>query len=191
MLLVLVAGAGLYACGDSGDSGAEELAQQQELRAARAQAAEDARQTAKIGELERRLRKRHSGQSASAPAAAPSTSISVGSDQSPLGLWNGEAVISYDDGKSDPFFQTIQIDSLRPGRRAGYSEAQQGSTTCHGPLTYQGAVDGWYSFSAAEQNVAECIDYSQLELRIDGSGGMEYRETTDVSVSEGQLQRVG
>jgi hypothetical protein len=192
LLLVLVAGAGLYACGGSGDSGAEELARQQELRAARVQAAEDARQSAKIGELERRLRKRHSEPSAAAPVTAPSTpSVPVAADPSPLGIWKGEAVISYDDGKSDPFFQTVQLDSLQPGKRAGYSEAQQGSTTCHGPLTYQGEIDGWYSFNAEEQNVAECIDYSQLELRIDELGGMEYRETTDISVSEGTLQRVG
>lgn len=192
LLVVLVAGIGLYSCGDSGDSGAEELARQQELRAARVQAAEDARQSAKIGELERKLRKRHSESPAPAAAEAPSnTSVAVDADLSPLGVWKGEAVISYEDGKSDPFFQTVQIESLQPGQRAGYSEAQQGSTTCHGPLTYQGAVDGWYGFSAEEQNVAECIDYSELELRVDGSGAMEYRETTDVSVSEGQLQRVG
>jgi hypothetical protein len=192
MLLVLAAGLVMGACGSSDDSGAEELARQQELRAARQQAAEDARQSAKIGELERKLRQRRSEPAVAAPTTpSPTPAVPVESSRSLLGEWNGEAVIRYDDGSSDPFFQTVRIDSLQPGRRSGYSEAQQGSTTCHGPITYQGATDGWYSFSAQEQNVDECIDYSQLELRLDGSGTMEYRETTDVSVSEGQLQRAG
>jgi hypothetical protein len=44
-------------CGESSDSGAGELARQQELRAARHEAAQDARQNAKIEDLERQLRR--------------------------------------------------------------------------------------------------------------------------------------
>jgi hypothetical protein len=191
LLLVLVAGLALYACGGSDDTGAEELARQQEIQAAREEAAQDVRQSTRIGQLERRLRRR-SAQAPEGKTYVPpsSSSVAVEAGEALLGVWRGEAVISYDDGKTDPFFETVQIDSLIPGERAGYAEAVQGSTTCHGPLTYQGVSEGWYSFSSEEQNVAECIDYSQVELRFDGSGGLSYRETTDASVSEGELERV-
>lgn len=58
LAVLVVAAAGLVsACGGSGDgdSGASELAHQRELAEARHQAAQEARQTAKIKELEREL----------------------------------------------------------------------------------------------------------------------------------------
>lgn len=190
-LAILVAGLGFYGCGGSGNDGAEQLAKQEELRAAREQAAQDARQSARIDELERKLKDR--GQRASGADTAPAP-VDAGTSVSPeeplAGLWKGEAVIRYDSGESDPFNETIEINSLTPGEVAGYGEAHQGSTTCHGPLTYEGGSEGWYRFSAVERNVAECIDYSEVELRPDASGGLAYRETTEVSVSRGTLERI-
>ncbi len=181
----------LQGCGDSGEEAADRLAKQEELRVAREEAARDARQSVKIEELERKLKR--AGRGAAAPVAEPARSGSPApvSGEDPLvGLWKGEAVIQYDSGESDPFNQTIEIDSLTPGAVAGHSEARQGSTTCHGPLTYQGMSEGWYRFSAEEQNVSECIDYSEVQLMPEASGGLAYSETTDVSFSSGTLERV-
>ena len=194
-LAVLAVGLALYGCGGSGDDGAEQLAKQQELRAAREEAAQDARQGARIAELERRLKNANKRSATPVPAPAPVTDSSGGPTEpegdAPLsGLWKGEATISYESGKSAPFQQTVEIDSLVLGEVAGYSEALQNSTTCHGPITYQGASEGWYRFSAEEQNVDECIDYSELALRPDAGGDLSYRETTDVSVSTGTLERI-
>jgi hypothetical protein len=192
-LLALAAAAlALYGCGSSGSDGAEQLAKQEELRAARQEAAQDARQSAKIAALERKLKaeRRHAEPAVESPPVQPVTEGQEGAEEPLLGLWKGEAVISYDSGESDPFNETIEINSLVPGQLAGYAEAHQGSSTCHGPLTYQGTSGGWHQFSAEERNVAECIDYSQVELRLDEAGALEYRETTEVSVSNGTLARV-
>lgn len=191
-LAVLTVALALYGCGDSGGDGAEQLAKQQELRAAREEAAQDARQGAKIAELERRLKNANKRPAAPPPAPAPEGEVVVEpAGEAPLtGLWRGDATIRYESGKSDPFQQTVEIDSLVPGEVAGYSEALQNSTTCHGPITYQGVSEGWYRFSAEEQNVDECIDYSELALRPDSAGDLSYRETTDVSVSTGTLERI-
>ena len=194
--VVLVAAAiaallALQACGDSGEDGADRLAKQEELRVAREEAARDARQSLKIAELERRLKR--AGRDPVAPGTEPDGTAPpapVDGEEPLVGLWKGEAVIEYDSGESDPFNQTVEIDSLTPGAVAGYSEARQGSTTCHGPLTYQGVSEGWYRFSAEERNIAECIDYSEVQLMPDASGALLYRETTDVSVSSGTLDRI-
>lgn len=190
LAVVLLAALALGGCGESGDAGAEELARQQELRAARAQAAQDARQSTRIEELERRLRRRNaSGRQPYVPPTDPGP-VTEAAPSGVEGVWRGEAVINYEDGRSDPFVETVQIHDLTPGQRAGNAEAVQGSTTCHGPLTFEGVSDGWYVFSAEEQNESECIDFSQVELMPDEAGNLSYRETTDVSVSEGRLQRV-
>lgn len=188
----LAAALALYGCGESGDNGAEQLAKQQELRAAREEAAEDARQGAKIAELERKLKNvnRRQPQTTETGDTGTDSGTPVGAEEPLAGLWKGPAVIRYESGDSDPFNQTIEIDSLNLGAVSGYSEALQGSTTCHGPLTYEGVSEGWYRFSAEEQNVDECIDSSEVELRLDSSGGMAYRETTEVSVSTGRLERI-
>jgi hypothetical protein len=175
-------------CGGSEDHGAEQLAKQEELKAARQEAAQNARQSAKIASLERKLEGERRP-AVPAPEAHP-VEEPAQADEPLVGLWRGEAVITYDSGEADPFNETIDINSLIPGQVAGYGEAHQGSTTCHGPLTYRGVSDGWYHFSAEERNVAECIDYSQVDLRPDGGGGLSYRETTEVSVSTGRLERV-
>ncbi|MDQ3725317.1 MAG: hypothetical protein M3335_05440 [Actinomycetota bacterium] len=192
---ILAAGLALFGCGGSGEDGAERLAKQEELRAAREDAARDARQSAKIEELERQLKDSSkqpagSGREKIPPPTPVDPGIAVNAEEPLAGLWKGEAVIRYDSGESDPFHQTIEIDSLTLGSVVGYSEAQQGSTTCHGPLTYEGASEGWYRFSAQERNVDECIDYSEVQLRPDSSGGLMYRETTEVSVSTGTLERI-
>jgi len=190
VLVLSAAGLALYGCGGSGDNGAEQLAKQEELKAARQEAAQNARQSAKIAALERKLKseKRHA---VPAPESQPAPIEEPVQAEEPLaGLWKGEAVITYDSGEADPFYEAIEINSLVPGQVAGYAEAHQGSTTCHGPLTYRGASGGWYHFSAEERNVAECIDYSQVDLMPDGSGALSYRETTEVSVSTGRLERV-
>lgn len=191
VVVVLAAGLALYGCGDSGDDGAAEVAKQEELRAAREEAAQDARQSAKIAELERKLNgERPVGSGGEGDGSPPDGVVPVGTAAPFAGTWRGDAVIDYEDGKSDPFVQTVRIDSLDLGQVSGYSEALQGSTTCHGPLTYEGVSEGWHRFSAEEQNEAECIDYSQVELMPDGSGGLSYREITDVSVSTGTLAPV-
>ena len=189
LLLALVLGLALTACGGSSNDGAAELAKQQELQAAREQAAQDARQGARIDDLERKLERARSGGVASEPSSGAGDEP-AGSAPSLVGLWKGEAVIDYDSGTSDPFNETIEIDALRLGGVSGYGEAHQGSTTCHGPLTLEGRSEGWYRFSAVERNVAECIDYSEVELVLDGSEAVRYRETTDVSVSTGTLNRI-
>lgn len=198
--MVAAAALALSACGGSSGDGAAEVAKQQELRAARAQAAQNARQSARIATLERKLEHASKGrvESTTGPApgapAVPATEPAAAppaSDAAPLeGLWKGEAVIAYDDGSSDPFEQTIEIDSLVPGHVAGYSEAVQGSTTCHGPVVFQGISEGWYRFSSDEQNKAECIDSSVVELLPGSAGVLEYRETTEASLSTGTLQRI-
>lgn len=70
---VLLALAGLLftACGGSSDSGASELARQRELSEARDQAVQDARQSAHIKQLERRLKslKRHETHGGGSPTA--------------------------------------------------------------------------------------------------------------------------
>jgi len=197
-VLVLTAIAALLAlqgCGDSGEDGADKLAKQEELRVAREEAARDARQSLKIAELERRLKRANKdtvaqgAEAGAGPERAPSPTP-VDTEEPLVGLWKGEAVIEYDSGESDPFNQTVEIDGLTLGAVAGYSEARQGSTTCHGPITYQGVSEGWYRFTAEERNVAECIDYSEVQLMPDASGALLYRETTDVSVSSGSLERI-
>lgn len=190
-IAALAVGLALFGCGDSGEDGAEQLAKQQELQAAREEGARDARQGARITQLERKLRNATRQADEGPAGAVVDPPPSSGGAEEPLsGLWKGEAVIEYDSGESDPFNQTIKIDSLVPGAVSGYSEARQGSTTCHGPLTYEGLSDGWYRFSASERNVAECIDYSVVEVTPDGSGNLAYREATDVSISTGTLQPV-
>jgi hypothetical protein len=189
-LAVLGAAVALAGCGDSGEDGAEQLAKQQELRSAREQAARDARQGVRIAELERRLRGASRRATDSGAGATTVPDGPVDGEEPLAGLWKGEAVIEYESGETDPFNQTIEIDSLVPGAVSGYSEARQGSTTCHGPLTYVGVSEGWYRFEASERNSAQCIDYSEVEL-LPAAGGLAYRETTDVSVSSGTLQRVG
>jgi len=193
-LAVLATGLVLSACGGSGDDGAEQLARQEELRAAREEAAQDARQSAKIAELERKVKRSQAGRAydSGTEGGVTDSTAPVTAEEPLSGLWKGEAVIRYESGESDPFNQTIAIeDALVPGEVVGYSEAHQGSTTCHGPLTYEGVSEGWYRFGAAERNVDECIDYSEVELMPDASGGLSYRETTEVSVSTGALERVG
>jgi len=189
----------LSACGSSSD-GASEVAKQEELRAARAQAAQNARQSARIADLERRLKHaskqqeatetRPSGPEVEAPAGDTSTAAPPEEAMSLEGLWKGEAVINYDSGESDSFQQTIQLESLVPGEVSGYSEAVQGSTTCHGAITFEGVSEGWYRFGADEQNKAECIDSSEVELLPVSADTVEYRERTEVSLSTGTLHRV-
>ena len=193
ILAAIAAVLALQGCGDSGEDGADRLAKQEELRVAREEASRDARQSLKIAELERRLDRANRDTAAPGAVSQPERAVSptpVDAEEPIVGLWRGEAVIRYDSGESDPFNQTVEIDSLTPGSIAGYSEARQGSTTCHGPLTYQGMSEGWYRFSAEEENVAECIDYSEVQLMPDASGALLYRETTDVSVSTGTLTRI-
>jgi hypothetical protein len=197
-VLVLVASAfALSACGGSNDEGAAEVARQQELRAARAQAAQDARQSGRIADLERKLQNADKAGSESGTTQARSSSgpDPMGEQELPTpepltGLWKGAAVINYDDGGSDPFEQTIQIESLVPDEASGYSEAVQGSTTCHGPITFQGTSGNWYRFSAEEENKSECIDSSEVELLPVSPDVIDYRETTEASLSTGTLQRV-
>lgn len=195
-LLGAALGVLLVSCGGSGGDGAAALAKQQELQAAREQAAQDARQSARISELERKLKRAHRKRQ-EAPAGGGSGEAAVsasaeGDAEAPslVGLWKGEAVIEYESGEADPFNETIEISSLSPGEVSGYGEAHQGSTTCHGPLTLEEASGGSYRFSAVERNVAECIDYSEVELTLSGPETVSYRETTDVSVSTGTLTRV-
>jgi hypothetical protein len=201
ILVLGTAAIALSACGggSEGDGGAAELAKQQELRAARAQAAQNARQSARIKALEHELKNANKPRVESTVAPAPSgappveeaaDSVATTEALSLEGLWKGEATISYDDGRSDPFEQTIQINSLVPGEVSGYSEAVQGKTTCHGPITLQGVSEGWYQFTADEQNKAECIDSSEVELLQVSPEVIEYRETTEVSFSSGTLRRV-
>ncbi|HKO38750.1 MAG TPA: hypothetical protein VJU14_10320 [Solirubrobacterales bacterium] len=191
LFVLLLAGMAIYGCGGSEDSGAEQLAKQEELRAAREEAAQDARQSARIAELEREVKRANRRPADPRPAdTEPGVGVPVDAEEPLAGLWRGDAVIRYDSGESDPFEQTIEIESLTPGAVSGYSEAHQGNTTCHGPLTYEGVSEGWYRFSAEEQNASECIDYSEVQLMPDSSGGLSYRETTDVSVSTGRLERV-
>jgi hypothetical protein len=187
----------LSACGGSSDDGAAEVARQQELQAARAQAAQNARQSGRIANLERRLHDAVKDGSGSRTAQAPASRQyqPVGEQEPPAeepltGLWKGAAAIDYDEGRSDPFEQTIQIESLVPDEVSGYSEAVQGSTTCHGPITFQGISEGWYQFGAEEQNKTECIDSSEVELLPVSAAAIEYRETTEVSLSTGTLHRV-
>jgi hypothetical protein len=198
-MVLVTAALVLSGCGGSGDGGAAELAKQQELRAARAQAAQNARQGARIAALEHRLKNATKppveSTSRPIPPNPATTGEAVGQVASTEavsleGLWKGEATISYDDGGSDPFEQTIQINSLAPGQVSGYSEAVQGKTTCHGPLTFHGVSEGWYRFAADEQNKAECIDSSEVELLQISPEVIEYRETTEVSLSSGSLRRV-
>jgi hypothetical protein len=72
----------LTACGGGGnnDSGAEALAKQQELAQARHQAAQDARQSAHIEELERRLNRVKRARSA---APAPESTTSTTAERAP------------------------------------------------------------------------------------------------------------
>jgi hypothetical protein len=190
VFVLSASGLAIFGCGGSGgDHGAEQLAKQEELKAARQEAAQNARQSAKIAALERKL-KSHKQHAEPVPQSQTPVDEPVEAEEPLAGLWKGEAAITYDSGESDPFNETIQINSLVLGQVAGYAEAHQGSTTCHGPLTYQGTSGGWYHFSAEERNVAECIDYSQVDLMPDGSGGLSYRESTEVSVSTGQLEQV-
>ncbi len=91
VVLVALIGSGVAGCG-SGDSGAKELARQDQLRQARADAARTARQDERLKELERRLREQKktattgsgsSGSSGSTPSApsggATSGPVSCGS----------------------------------------------------------------------------------------------------------------
>lgn len=96
VLLLLTAVAALSACGGgSTDSGASELARQQELTEARKQAAQDARQSAHIKELERRLksiaRENRSGRPTQVPPTPSETTsqTSVQEQTSSLGDWPG------------------------------------------------------------------------------------------------------
>jgi hypothetical protein len=81
----------LSACGGSGDSGAGELARQQELAAARRQAAEDARQSAHIEELEHRVKRvnRDSQTPSDSVATAPAPISTPSEAAASLGDWPG------------------------------------------------------------------------------------------------------
>jgi hypothetical protein len=96
-LLLLLLG-GLFAgCGDSGNSGAGDLARQQELAEARKEAAQDARQSATIERLEQRLDRIKDGEDepvseSTVPTTAPAPPSSPPSEEtsSPsLGDWPG------------------------------------------------------------------------------------------------------
>jgi len=96
ILFLLLGGMILCACGGSTDSGASELARQRELAEARKQAAQDARQSAHIEDLERRLKSisrenEGRGQTEEAPATAPSTPTGTGDQEhnASSGDWPG------------------------------------------------------------------------------------------------------
>jgi hypothetical protein len=94
-VLLLAAVVGLSACGGSTDSGTSELARQQELAEARNQAAQDARQSAHIKELERRLRSiARENRNGSSTEVSPTPSDTTGQPSEPeqesdLGDWPG------------------------------------------------------------------------------------------------------
>lgn len=93
--LSVVAVALIVGCGGSDDSGAGDLARQQELAEARNEAAQDARQNATIEQLEQRLNrlKEREGENATAPAVAtppvPAPTPTEEIDSSSLGDWPG------------------------------------------------------------------------------------------------------
>jgi hypothetical protein len=105
-----------------------------------------------------------------------------------IGTWDGSAQITYDDGQTDSFTQTISIDSLAVGQQAGTSTAVQGDSTCTGPITLLSMRGTSYRFSYEETNTDECIDTSTITLRLNGDR-LDYRERTEVSISAGALQR--
>jgi hypothetical protein len=96
-LLLMSALAGLSGCGrGSGDTGAEELAHQRELSAARSEAAQGARQATKIKDLERELHKvvHHQKEARTAATTAPTTDSSQSAAPPPaeveaIGDWPG------------------------------------------------------------------------------------------------------
>jgi hypothetical protein len=105
-----------------------------------------------------------------------------------LGTWDGPAQITYDDGQTDSFTQTISIDSLAVGQQAGTSTAIQGDSTCTGPITLLSMRGTLYRFTYQETNIDECIDTSTLTLRQRGEH-LDYRERTETSISSGTLDR--
>lgn len=117
------------------------------------------------------------------------TSASTGSSKyDVLGTWSGPAQITYDDGQTDPFTQTVSINSLAEDQPAGTSTAVQGNSTCTGPMTLLSIRGTSYRFSYQETNTDECIDTSVLTLRLKGSR-LDYRERTEASISTGTLLR--
>jgi type II secretory pathway pseudopilin PulG len=85
LALVLVGSAfALSACGGSSDDGAAEVARQQELRVARAQAAQDARQSGRIADLERKLHNANKAGSEPRTTQAPPVSGSVPAEEQEL-----------------------------------------------------------------------------------------------------------
>lgn len=94
MLSLLLAAALFIGCGESDDSGAGELARQQELAEARLEAAQDARQNATIERLEQRLNrlKGQGGEPVPEPPSPPSAAPSSEPEDevtSSLGDWPG------------------------------------------------------------------------------------------------------
>lgn len=105
-----------------------------------------------------------------------------------LGTWSGQAQITYDNGQTDPFTQTVSINSLVEDQQAGTSTAVQGDSTCTGPITLLSTRGASYRFSYQETNTDECIDTSTLTLRLKGDR-LRYRERTETSISTGELLR--
>jgi hypothetical protein len=88
LLTCFALAAGLAACGGSSDSGAEELARQHELAAAKRQAAQDARQGARIKGLERELAR--AGHSTAGEASGSADTQGETTAEAPsLGDWPG------------------------------------------------------------------------------------------------------
>jgi len=88
---VALAAVSLSACGSSSDSGASELARQHELAQARSQAAQDARQSAHIKELEQRLKSvaRQNHDANSAPSGSGSSAQDIEDESSSSDQWPG------------------------------------------------------------------------------------------------------
>jgi hypothetical protein len=89
----------LGGCGGSDESGADELARQQELSEARKEAAQDARQSATIERLEQRLNRLKNEEGDEGPQPVPTTTPAPGSSgvddsSSNLGDWPGGSAYS-------------------------------------------------------------------------------------------------
>lgn len=169
-VLVVLAAASLSACGGSSDTGASELARQHELAQARRQAAQDARQSAHIKELEQRLKSvaRQNRAANLAPSGSGPTTQDVEDESSSSDQWPGgsgfTAILASSDSEAEA--SSTQAEATDRGLDAGILYSSNFSSLRPGYWVVFSGVFSGASGAAARASRAHDLGYTDAYPRF-------------------------